>query len=439
MMFKSVENAYDFYNTYGREVGFSVKMDYSNKNYKIGEITSAQFVCCKEGYRENDKKDHLTKEVRAETRVVCGAFMHVKFEREEEIYFVDRFEKKHYHKLIRKDCTHLMPSQWNISVSQAVDIGLADDSGLPVGSSYELMGRQSRMLENPSFFHAIQLDKDDLITNIFWTNARMIIDYGHFGDIVSFDTTYKVNNVNRPFAAFVGLNHHRETVMFGGALMYDETADSFMWLFETFFKAMSRKFLKTIISDQDATITKALTLVMPETHYHLCIWHIMQNGTKHLGNVITGPRVKIFFNLSIIQGEHLLKLLEEMRRQKRVQRNNEYSSKVDNGHQIHVTYELSGHDITGAEILSEYAWMSIPPSPPPSPNLQRIYDYQRLQLLNRCDKDSVTNAKILNYDLSQATTAMNIASQSSYCPFLKQVNETTNHVKDTTSANLSCD
>ncbi|XP_059629955.1 protein FAR1-RELATED SEQUENCE 5-like [Cornus florida] len=205
MIFKSFENAYNFYNAYGREVGFSVRIDYSNKNTKTGEITSTQFVCCNEGYRVNDKRDHLTKEARAEIRV------------------------------------------------GSIDVDLADDSGLPVGSSYELMGRQSgarealgftkvdqknylrtkrqkqlqsgeagfifeyfqsQMLENPSFFHAVQLDKDDYITNIFWADARMIIDYGHFGDIVSFDTTYKVNNVNRPFAAFVGLNHHRETVIF---------------------------------------------------------------------------------------------------------------------------------------------------------------------------------------------------------------------------------
>lgn len=47
----------------------------------------------------------------------------------------------------------------------------------------------------------------------------MIIDY----------TTYKVNKENRPFVTFIGLNHHRVTVIFGGtALMYDEVIDSYM-------------------------------------------------------------------------------------------------------------------------------------------------------------------------------------------------------------------
>lgn len=83
-------------------------------------------------------------------------------------------------------------------------------------------------LKNPSFVSSVQLDNKEKTTNMFWTDARMIIDYGQFEDVVSFDTTYKVNKTNRPFTVFVGFNHHRETVVFGAALMYDETVDSFV-------------------------------------------------------------------------------------------------------------------------------------------------------------------------------------------------------------------
>ena len=57
----------------------------------------------------------------------------------------------------------------------------------------------------------------------------MVIDYGLFGDVVCFDTTYRINNTNRhPIAPIIGVNHHnKETVAFGVALLYDETADSF--------------------------------------------------------------------------------------------------------------------------------------------------------------------------------------------------------------------
>ena len=89
-----------------------------------------------------------------------------------------------------------------------------------------------------------------MMTNIFWADARSILDYHYFGDVVCFDTTFKTNSYGRPFAPFVGVNHHKQTVVFGAALLYDETADTFEWLFETFKRTMSGKEPKTILTDQ---------------------------------------------------------------------------------------------------------------------------------------------------------------------------------------------
>jgi hypothetical protein len=36
------------------------------------------------------------------------------------------------------------------------------------------------------------LDCDEKITNIFWV-AKIIIDYAHFGDVITFDTTFGTN------------------------------------------------------------------------------------------------------------------------------------------------------------------------------------------------------------------------------------------------------
>lgn len=108
----------------------------------------------------------------------------------------------------------------------------------------------------------MQFDSDEHRTNIFWADAKMILDYGQFGDVVSFDTTYKINKEHGPCAVFVGFNRHREIVIFGGALTYDETAESFIWLFESVVKAMSNKALKTIFKDQDAAMAKAISYAM---------------------------------------------------------------------------------------------------------------------------------------------------------------------------------
>lgn len=67
----------------------------------------------------------------------------------------------------------------------------------------------------------------------------MRLDYEQFGNVVSFDTTYRINRDSRPFAPFVGVNNHNETVVFGVALLYDEMKESFIWLLEYFLHVMN--------------------------------------------------------------------------------------------------------------------------------------------------------------------------------------------------------
>ncbi|XP_047961915.1 protein FAR1-RELATED SEQUENCE 5-like [Salvia hispanica] len=139
--------------------------------------------------------------------------------------------------------------------------------------------------EDPHFYYAIQLDVEDLITNIFWTDGRMIQDFGHFGDVVCFDTTYSKHRDGRPIALFVGVNHHKQTTVFGAALLYDETIETFEWLFDAFEDAMMGKRPKTILTDQDQAMSAALASKWPSTYHRLCVWHIFQNAAIHLSNV----------------------------------------------------------------------------------------------------------------------------------------------------------
>ncbi|KAF7143109.1 hypothetical protein RHSIM_Rhsim05G0213300 [Rhododendron simsii] len=327
MEFDSESAAYDFYNFYGGSMGFSIRKNNAAKS-KSGEITSRTFVCSKEGHRKHDKRDYQTKNPRAETRTDCDALMAIKLIRQIGKYRVTDFVDIHNHPLVPSDLAHMLPSRRKISASQCVQIDLAHDSGIPLRSSYDLIGKeaggreclgylkvdqknylrtrrqnmlafgeagsilkyfQDQALQNPSFFHAVQLDCEEQITNIFWADPKMIIDYAHFGDVVTFDTTFKLNRENRPFAVFIGFNNHREVIVFGAALMYNETADSFIWLFETFLEAMSNKHPQTIFTDQDAAMANAVSFVMPNVYHRLCTWHMMQNALKHMNSIFRGP------------------------------------------------------------------------------------------------------------------------------------------------------
>jgi zinc finger SWIM domain-containing protein 3 len=113
------------------------------------------------------------------------------------------------------------------------------------------------------------------------------MDYKCFGDAVSFDTTFQTNKFEMPFAPILGTNHHKQTIIFGAALLFNETIESFVWLFETFLIAMSGKHPSTIFTDQDATMAGAIAYVLPNTSHRLCLWHIYLNAAKHLGHVIS--------------------------------------------------------------------------------------------------------------------------------------------------------
>ena len=157
---------------------------------------------------------------------------------------------------------------------------------LQFGEASALLGYfHSHSALNPYFFYDVQFDIEEMITNIFWADHEMITDYELFGDVVSFDTTFKTNKDCRPLAIFTGFNHFRMTTIFGAALLYDETSESFEWLFNCFLRAMEGKKPKSIFTDQDAAIAKAISIVLPDVKHGLCTFHLNQNALKHLGHL----------------------------------------------------------------------------------------------------------------------------------------------------------
>jgi len=69
-------------------------------------------------------------------------------------------------------------------------------------------------------FHAVMdLDDESRLRNVFWANARSRASYESFGDVVSFDTTYLTNKYGMPFAPFVRVNHHGQSILLVARLL----------------------------------------------------------------------------------------------------------------------------------------------------------------------------------------------------------------------------
>ncbi|KAL8479662.1 hypothetical protein ACS0TY_026539 [Phlomoides rotata] len=323
MEFDSEDAAYNFYNEYARVTGFSIRRHTVHKDIN-GRILDRVFCCECQGHRKKDKREASYKSQRPITRTDCGAMMKING-RYGAKYKVVHFVSEHKgHDLVSPSKAYMLKSHRRMTEVQASQADDLDCSGITPRASFTLMSKQvggrenvgfifedyknylrskrttqmkcgdtggvleylqKRQLDDPIFFYAIQVDEDDLIDNILWIDAQMKADYACFGDVISFDTTHRKNKEGRPFSLFVGVNHHRQTTIFGAALLYDETASTFIWLFDTFAKAMSGKIPQTVLTDQDAAMAKALATQWPETYHRLCIWHIYQNAATHLSNV----------------------------------------------------------------------------------------------------------------------------------------------------------
>ncbi|RWR94342.1 protein FAR-RED IMPAIRED RESPONSE 1-like protein [Cinnamomum micranthum f. kanehirae] len=134
-------------------------------------------------------------------------------------------------------------------------------------------------------FFAIEKDDEDHIKHVFWADYYFQKSYEEFGDVVSFDTTYNTNRYGLIFGAFTGINHHDQSIIFGCCLISNETFDTFVWVFNKWLKAMPGDPPKSILTDQDPAMTKAIGFVLPTTSHRYCLWHILENLQKNLGGV----------------------------------------------------------------------------------------------------------------------------------------------------------
>lgn len=117
--------------------------------------------------------------------------------------------------------------------------------------------------------------------------SRSRIAYNCFSDVISFDTTYQVNQYKMPFAPFIGVNHHRQSVLFGCALLADETESTFIWLFTTWLEAMSGRQPGLIMTDYDSAISRAVESVFPKSRHRYCKRHILSKMPKAIGHVFS--------------------------------------------------------------------------------------------------------------------------------------------------------
>ncbi|CAL8169116.1 unnamed protein product [Prunus armeniaca] len=220
--------------------------------------------------KENDERDISEIENMKRTgknystgKCGCKASMRIKLDRWSNKWKVSSFQDSYNHKPITPERRMKMKSNRVMSKAAKILTETFHEENLPIAKVLSILGgphisfnnrdcynhlrnvrhRQldggdaqsvltyfrKKQVENPQFFYVIQCDENGRATNYFWVDAQSIsrMAYHHFGDVVIFDTTYRTNKYDMPFALFIGVNHYLQSIQFGCALLQDETEVTF--------------------------------------------------------------------------------------------------------------------------------------------------------------------------------------------------------------------
>ncbi|CAL2270192.1 unnamed protein product [Prunus armeniaca] len=230
-----------------------------------GEVTRKEYVCCKQGYALTGIVSRKRRR-RGCTRTGCKSKLAILKVKDKNKYIVVGFNEVHNHDMTTVDKVHLLRSHHNLTESTKVysadmskvnilvrkqlsllevqvggleNIGfvkrdvynyLRDVRGEVIGHDAELLKEYFMAMQekNESFYFKMEVDLEGRMGNVFWSDARSRRAYGFFGDAVVFNTTFNTNRYGMVFAPLLGVNNHRQTVLFSCAFLTSETTDSFV-------------------------------------------------------------------------------------------------------------------------------------------------------------------------------------------------------------------
>ena len=85
-----------------------------------------------------------------------------------------------------------------------------------------------------------------------------------------------------PFGIFTGVNNYGQSICFTDILMHDKSAESFIWIFNSFLKIVNNFLPKILLSDKDQAIIKTVNLIFEllKTKHVLYLWQSYKKCNK---------------------------------------------------------------------------------------------------------------------------------------------------------------
>ncbi|CAJ2631433.1 unnamed protein product [Trifolium pratense] len=322
-IFNSDYEAYEFYRLFARKNGFSIRRDHIYKSVKHESemnpsgIYKREFVCHRGGIVKHRKTNEVDcQRNRKSSRCNCSAKMLVAISTigVEEKWVVKYFNNDHNHELLDDKEVQFLPAYRSIPIVDQSRIMLLSKAGCSISlimrvlelekeictgnlpflekdirnfiQSQSGIGKESDASDvlklckslkdiDDAFKYEFTIDESNKLEHIIWAFGDSIRAYEAFGDVVVFDTTYRINRYDMPLGIWVGVDNHGNTIFFGCVLLRDEKISSFTWALKTFLAFVKGKYPKTILTDQDPALKEAIAMELPNTKHAFCIWHIV--------------------------------------------------------------------------------------------------------------------------------------------------------------------
>jgi hypothetical protein len=281
--FSSIEELSLYYRRYAKQEGFAVVRKKASKD-PSGCINRITLACSREG---NTKTKSTFCKPNQTIKTGCKAKLNSKLV--ETKWYVTSVCIDHNHDLSPGQaryfkCNKILDPILKRKLEENDFINKARHLRLDEGGAKALCDYFSRMQEvNDGFYHMMDFDDESKLKNVFWADARSMASYEYFGDVVTFDTTYLTNKYKMPFALFLGVNHHGQSMLFGAGLLSSEDTETFVWLFETFLICMNGRAPSAIITYQDKSMKNAIARVFPRARHRFCLWHILKKLIEKFG------------------------------------------------------------------------------------------------------------------------------------------------------------
>ncbi|XP_019195028.1 PREDICTED: protein FAR1-RELATED SEQUENCE 5-like [Ipomoea nil] len=324
-LFNALEDGIKFYTMYAASTGFDVRRSSDKKN-DFGIVLKKDVVCSRQGFKENRGKDTMgeaggskKKRRRTTNRVGCGARIVMKIAPDGR-YTVHKFEERHTHCLCEESQKPLMKVNRKIDIAHQEFITKCEKANVGASKSYDIYaeivgGPQnvgatqqdfknyrrdllaymkwgdvqmviSNYLEQKTdcadMYFEYEVNANDQLSRVFWADGMARKNYGAFGDVVSFDATYKTNRYHLVFVPFTGVDNHKRCVTFAAALIDKEDVESYSWVLNQFKNAMGAA-PPIVITDQDPAMKIAIADVFRGSRHRYCMWHIMTKVGEKVG------------------------------------------------------------------------------------------------------------------------------------------------------------